>query len=95
MRGVYCAVARRSPDSPTGERFHAEQRLSREEALSAYTAGSAFAAHQDASLGRLAPGFVADIAILSEDLFAIPHERIPHVRCDATILEGEVVFARD
>jgi predicted amidohydrolase YtcJ len=94
MRGVYCAVARRSPDAPEGEPFHGEQRLTREEALSAYTAGSAFAAHQERILGRLAPGFEADVAVLSEDLFAIPHERTPHVRCDATVVQGEVVFER-
>ncbi|MBI3725864.1 amidohydrolase family protein [bacterium] len=93
LPGIFCAVSRRDPRAPL-EAYHPEQRLTREEALSAYTAGSAFAAHGELFLGRLVPGFLADVCVLSRDLFAISHEEIPEVRCDLTILDGEVVFER-
>lgn len=94
LRGIYCAVARRSPDDTSGLSFHAEQALTREEAALAYTAGSAFAAHQESVLGRLAPGFAGDVAVLSEDLFAVRTDALPRVRCDLTIVDGRVVFER-
>ncbi|HZV01904.1 MAG TPA: amidohydrolase [Planctomycetota bacterium] len=94
LRGLYCAVTRRSPDERDGSEFFPGQRLSREEALLAYTRGSAFAAHCDDHLGQLAPGRLADVAVLSEDVFAIPVSRLPDVRCDMTLVEGECVFER-
>lgn len=95
FRGLFCAVTRRSPDEPEGRSFFAQQRLSREEALLAYTAGSAFAAHQERHLGRLAAGLLADVAVLSEDVFAIPAEQLHLVRCDMTFLEGQCVYDRE
>jgi predicted amidohydrolase YtcJ len=94
LRGIFCAVTRRSPDDPRGPDFYAAQRLTREEALTAYTAGAAFAAHQERILGRIAPGFQGDVAVLSQDLFALPPEAIPETRCDLTVVDGEVVFER-
>jgi predicted amidohydrolase YtcJ len=94
LRGIYCAVARRSPEARAGDTFHPEQRLTREEAIVAYTAGSAYAGHQERVLGRLAPGFQADVTVLSQDVFALEPEAIPDVRCDLTIVDGEVVYSR-
>jgi predicted amidohydrolase YtcJ len=94
LRGIFCAVVRRSPDDPGAEPFFPSQRLSREEALLAYTAGSAFAAHQDRFLGRFAQGLLADVAVLSLDPFSIPAERLAEVRCDMTFVDGECVFER-
>lgn len=94
LRGVFCAVARRDPDEPGGPAFHPEQALGLAEALAAYTAGSAFAAHQERALGRLAPGFLADVAVLSRDPFAVEPGELPGIVADVTILGGEVVFER-
>jgi predicted amidohydrolase YtcJ len=94
VRGLFCAVTRRDPDAPGDAAFGLRQRLTREEALLAYTAGSAFAAHQERHLGRLARGQLADVAVLSEDIFAVPVSHLAKVRCDLTLLEGDVVFER-
>ncbi len=94
LRGLFCAVTRRDPDAPDDPAFGLRQRLTREEALLAYTAGSAFAAHQERHLGRLVPGQLADVAVLSEDIFAVPVSHLAQVRCELTLLEGEVVFER-
>jgi predicted amidohydrolase YtcJ len=45
-------------------------------------------------IGRIAPGMLADIAVLSEDLFSIPPETIDAVKVEMTIFDGRVVFSK-
>lgn len=69
--------------------------LSMEEAVHAYTALGAYTQFAEDRLGRLVPGQLADIAVLSQDIFSIPVEAVENeVRCDLTLLGGEVVFDR-
>ena len=51
---------------------NAPEALTREQALTAYTAGGAYAEGEDRRKGRLAPGFAADLAVLSQDVLTIP-----------------------
>ncbi len=72
-----------------------DQVLSMAEALHAYTYCGAYTQFAEGKVGRLLPGQVADIAVLSDDLFAIEPARLEHdVRCDLTLLNGKVVFDR-
>lgn len=73
----------------------AEHRLSREEALTAYTRGSAWFSHDDDSRGTLAVGAQADLAVLSEDYFAIDEDAIPSLRSVLTVVDGRIVHADD
>jgi predicted amidohydrolase YtcJ len=57
-------------------------------------AGSAFAAFDDRDLGRLEPGYLADLIVLSEDILVIDPKRIGDVKVDFTIVGGKVVFER-
>jgi predicted amidohydrolase YtcJ len=66
------------------------QRVSREEALRAYALGNAYAAFEEKEKGSLSAGELADIAVLSRDILAIPEEEIPSARVDLTILGGVV-----
>lgn len=71
------------------------QRVSIEEALQAYTEFGAFSQKQENVKGRLAPGFLADVAVFSRDLLtADPADILKDTRCDLTILGGEVVYKR-
>ncbi len=71
------------------------QRVSIEEALQAYTEFGAFSQKQENVKGRLAPGFLADVAVFSRDLLtADPAAILGDTRCDLTILGGEVVYER-
>lgn len=71
------------------------ERVSIEEALQAYTEFGAFSQKMEGVKGRLAPGFLADIAVFSRDLLtASPEEILKDTRCDLTILGGEVVYDR-
>ena len=72
-----------------------ENRLDREEALKLYTMGSSWFSTEDGKKGALAPGQLADLAVLSADYFSIPEEEIKHLESVLTIVGGKVVYACD
>jgi predicted amidohydrolase YtcJ len=82
--GIYAAVNRPDPG----------ERLTVEEALRFYTIGSAYAEYQEDIKGTIEKGKLADIVILSEDLFEIPKTSIRDARVDMTIMGGEIVYDR-
>jgi predicted amidohydrolase YtcJ len=95
LAGIYAATTRRPIDGSHPEGWVPEQKISVQEAVHAYTVGSAFASFQENVKGSLEPGKLADIAVLSEDIFNIPAEDIARVQVATTIAGGEVVFDRD
>ena len=68
--------------------------LTADEALSAYTRGSAFAEFQESEKGALARGMLADLVILSADILAVSAERIKDVQVLTTIVGGKIVHQR-
>jgi predicted amidohydrolase YtcJ len=70
-----------------------EEIPSREQALRIYTEGSAWFAHDDSRRGRLMPGMLADLAVLSEDYFSVPIPRIGKIQSLLTMVGGRVVYA--
>lgn len=70
-----------------------EERLTVEQAVNAYTQGSAYARFSDDRLGTLEPGKEADLAVLSQDIFAVRREEISKTRVVMTMVGGKVVFA--
>jgi len=66
--------------------------ISREAAVEAYTTGAAFAEFEEDRKGTLAEGMLADIAVLSQDIFAVPAEALPATESVLTIIGGEVVY---
>jgi hypothetical protein len=68
-----------------------EEALTREQALDAYTRGSAFAEHAEREKGTLAPGQLADLAILSQDIFEVPTDELPATTSVLTLVGGQVV----
>ncbi len=77
-----------------GQSFFPDQRLTRQEALQAYTLNAAYAAFEEHSKGSLAPGKLADIVILSRDIMTIPTKEISGTQVLYTILGGKVVFEK-
>jgi hypothetical protein len=75
------------------ELYPEENRLSRMEALRLYTVGSAWFSSESGKKGAIVPGQLADLAVLSEDFFSIPEERIKRIESVLTILGGTVVHA--
>src|SRR3546814_5672225 len=89
LMGIYAAVTRRTLDGAHPDGWVPEQKISVAEAVRAYTAGSAYAEGQDAVKGTLEPGKLADLVVLSDDIFAIDPAAIEHVRVDATLRSEE------
>lgn len=91
FRNLYAMVTRKTNKGTT---LGADQRLSLAEALHAYTWSSAYTQFAEDRRGRLVPGQLADIAILSHDIFAGDIEEIPNARADMTILGGRIAYDR-
>ncbi|WP_445515703.1 amidohydrolase [Streptomyces sp. NEAU-174] len=95
--GIHVAVNRTVPpeESPGGPYapFHPEQALSLAEALTAYTAGSAWANHLDDMTGTVEEGKCADLVVLDRDPFAGPSQEIANARVRRTYIDGRLVFA--
>jgi hypothetical protein len=72
-----------------------ENRLDRAEALQLYTMGSSWFSTEDGKKGALAPGQLADLAILSADYFSIPDEEIKQLESVLTIVGGKIVYAAE
>ncbi len=68
------------------------QRMSVAEAIGCYTLGGAFAAFAEAECGRIAPGFVADLVVLSDDPTEVPPAQIPGISIDATLVAGRFAY---
>ena len=92
LLGIYAAVTRATLDGKNPGGWFPEQRLTVEEALRAYTLGAAYAAFQEKEKGAISPGKLADVVVLSDDLFRIPPERIKDVHVEITIVGGRVVY---
>src|SRR5690606_31464205 len=90
--GIYGAVTRRTLDGAHPDGWVPEQKITVAEAVRAYTAGSAYAEGQEAVKGTLAPGRLADLVVLSDDIFAIAPEEIADAKVDLTMLGGRIVF---
>ena len=89
--GFYAAVTRQdlSGNPPGG--WRPSERLSRSEALALFTTGAAWAAFEEKSRGRIAPGFEADLTVFGADPMVVSDSAIPSVPVDLTMVGGRVV----
>ena len=71
------------------------QRLTRAEALRAYTLNNAYASFQERELGSLTPGKYADVVVMSKDIMRIPEREIPTAHVDYTIVAGTLRYRRE
>lgn len=89
--GIYAAVNRTLPktENPAWNR---SQRITVKQAISAYTRNAVYAAGWEDKLGTLAPGKLADLALLSGDIYQVKPEEIDRLRVEAVIFDGRPVF---
>ena len=90
--GLYAAVARCPRRG--GNPWSPSERLNLQQAVEAYTQGSAYADFQEDRRGILAPGYDADIVVLDRNLFLLPPSEILKARVDFTIIQGRIVYDR-
>ncbi|MFQ6014960.1 MAG: amidohydrolase [Anaerolineae bacterium] len=94
LLGVHAAVTRRRADGTPPGGWYPEQRITVDEAVYGFTMGAAYASGEEASKGSITVGKVADLVVLSQDIFTVDPMEILNTRVDYTIFAGEVVYDR-
>jgi predicted amidohydrolase YtcJ len=92
--GIYAAVTRRTLDDKNPNGWIPEQKISVDEAVRAFTWGSAYAEFQEGVKGTLEVGKLADFVLISDDIFAIDPVKIRDAKVLVTVVDGRVVYER-
>ena len=92
MIEFYAAVARKDQKGFSGEGWHPEEAVRREQALKMFTLWPAYAAFEDQLRGTIEVGKLADLTILSADIMKIPEPEILKTRNVMTVINGEIVY---
>jgi predicted amidohydrolase YtcJ len=92
MIEFYAAVARKDIRGFTGEGWHPEEAVSREQALKMFTVWPAYAAFEENLRGAIEVGKLADFTVLSADIMKIPEAEILKTRCVLTVIGGEIAY---
>ena len=94
--GLYAAVTRKDPaENPSQPSWYVRESISLIEALKAYTIGAAYAEFQDSLKGSLEVGKLADMVVLTKDIFVLPPKEILNTEVEATIFDGQVIYVRE
>jgi len=92
MEGLKAAVTRQTLDGKHPNGWVPEQKITLEEAIRAYTVGSAYAEFQEKVKGSLTAGKLADVVMLDRDIFQTDPADLDHVKVTMTIVDGRVVY---
>ena len=92
MIEFYAAVSRKDQKGFSGEGWHPEQKVSREQALKMFTIWAAYAAFEERIKGSIEVGKLADLTVLSADIMKIAEPEILKTKCVMTVIGGEVVY---
>ena len=93
--GIHAAVTRRRGDgSPGPEGWQGQERITVAEAVDAYTCWPAYVAGEESYRGSITPGKVADLVVLSQDIFRVDPMAILETQVEMTVLDGKVVWVK-
>jgi predicted amidohydrolase YtcJ len=90
FRGLYAAVTRKSEDGKL--EYFPDQRLTMDQALTAYTQGSAYAEFEEKEKGKIVPGMLADLVVLDRDPTASSPEKLLGIKVLRTVVGGKTVY---
>lgn len=90
--GIYAAVTRRTLDDKNPNGWIPEQKITVDEAVRAFTYGSAYAEFQETTKGTLEVGKLADLVIISDDIFTIDPVKIKDAKVLTTVIDGKIVY---
>ena len=94
ITGIYAAVTRRTLDDKNPGGWYSDQKISVEQALKSYTVNNSYAGFHEHKTGQLKKGMLADLAVLSHDLFTVNPENIKNVEVMRTMVNGKEVYVR-
>jgi len=92
MEGIKAAVTRQTLDGKHPDGWIPEQKLTMDEAVRAFTIGSAYAEFAEKAKGTISPGKLADLVMLDRDLYQIPPAEIDKARVVLTVMDGRIVW---
>jgi predicted amidohydrolase YtcJ len=95
MIEFYAAVARKDQKGYSGEGWHPEQAVTRQQALKMFTIWPAYAAFEEKLKGSIEVGKLADLIVLSADIMKIAESEILKTRCLMTVIGGEIVYEKN
>ncbi|MBK8250513.1 MAG: amidohydrolase [Gemmatimonadetes bacterium] len=94
LEGIYAAVTRRTLDGRNPDGWVPDQKITVEEALRAYTTGSAYASFEEAEKGTLEVGKLADLVLIDQDLTRLTPAELKDAKVMMTVVGGKVVYRR-
>ena len=94
LASLHVAVNQTTSEGLPAGGWHPAERIELKSAIDAYTSTAAWASFDDQRKGVIAPGMLADLVVLSEDVFALPSEKLASVPVAFTIFDGKVVYRR-
>lgn len=94
FQNIYHAVSRKRLDGTPKEGYNPQEALSLEEAIDAYTLGSAYCQGMENRKGRIKEGYLADFILLDKDIFSLAEEEIKDLEVQATYIGGEKVYEK-
>lgn len=94
LPGIYAAVTRKNLEEYPKEGWMPEQRVSIDEALYAFTLGAAYASFEDDIKGSIEAGKLADMVVLSEDIYEINPDKIKDVEIEMTFVGGKLSYKK-
>jgi len=95
LQGLHVAVTRTTQDGLPAGGWIPSERLALRKAIDAYTSDAAFASFDDQRKGKIARDMLADIVVLTDDIFSGPASRLTTADVAVTIADGKVVYRRD
>ena len=95
IANFYAAVTRRTLDGFPPGGFEPDQKMTREEALRAYTLDAAYAAFEEDVKGSIEVGKLADFTVFSQDIMQVPEDELLKTQIEMTIVDGKVVYQKD
>jgi len=95
MLALHTAVNRTTPENEPEGGWSFAEHVALKTAIDAYTSGAAWASFDEQRKGTLAAGMLADLVVLSENIFEAPSSRLASTRVAMTIFDGKIVYQRD
>lgn len=94
LHGIYAAVTRKGMDGYPDGGWMPEQKLTLEETMSLFTKGSAYATFEEHKKGTITEGKLADMVVLSEDIFEVNENDIKDIEVEKTIVGGKIEYSK-
>ena len=94
LLGLYAAVTRRTLDGKNPDGWVPEQKITIEDAIKCYTINSAYASFEENIKGSIEVGKLADLIVLSDDIFTIDPVKIKDAKVELTMFDGQIIYRK-